>query len=191
MDILQFYISLIRAFSFLDPTGVLLDKVARPIRRYLREREDTIHIVVAGLLADPDDVSRNDSLNPANDVLLDLATELNRSAEYVGQGGDDDGDMDWDDMNWEPDPIDAGPGMLQELWISTPLSLTCPLEFNKSLSSDVVGSLISLFDSTDVFVKEIQNIIGERLLKKSFNLLKEVFAALYSLTAFADPSFSD
>jgi anaphase-promoting complex subunit 2 len=48
-------------------------------------------------------------------------------------------------------------------------------EYNKSLSSDVVGSLISLFDSTDVFVKEIQNIVGERLLKKNFNLLKEVF----------------
>jgi anaphase-promoting complex subunit 2 len=115
VDILQFYISMIRAFSLLDPTGVLLDKVARPVRRYLKEREDTIHIVVAGLLADPDDAPGNDNPNSTNDVLIELATELSRSAEYIGQGGDDDGDMDWDDMNWEPDPIDAGPGMSRVL----------------------------------------------------------------------------
>ena len=33
---------------------------------------------------------------------------------------------------------------------------------------------MSLFDSKDVFVKEFQNIMGERLLKKDFDLDKEV-----------------
>ncbi len=104
-EILQFYISVIRAFAVLDPKGVLLDRVARPIRRYLRERDDTVNIVVGGLLADPDDESS------AADVLIELAAELNRTAGLTGEDDMDDGDLDWDDMSWMPDPVDAGPGM--------------------------------------------------------------------------------
>ena len=105
-QILQVYISIIRSFTFLDPKGVLLDRVARPIRRYLREREDTVHIVVGGLLADPEDES------PAPDVLMELAIELDRTGGLpVEQGkAGDDGELDWDDMTWVPDPIDAPPG---------------------------------------------------------------------------------
>ena len=48
------------------------------------------------------------------------------------------------------------------------------LEYRKSKASDVIGSLISLYDSKDVFVKEFQNIMGDRLLKKDFDFDKEV-----------------
>lgn len=105
-EILQFYISVIRAFAVLDLKGVLLDRVARPIRRYLRERDDTVNIVVGGLLADPDDDSS------AGDVLIELATELNKTAGLTGDDDMDDGDLDWDDMSWMPDPVDAGPGTI-------------------------------------------------------------------------------
>lgn len=103
-EILQMYISLIRAFTVLDPKGVLLDRVARPIRRYLRERDDTVTIVVGGLLADPDDESCG------TDVLIELAVEMNQTASLTAEEEMDDGDLDWDDMCWMPDPVDAGPG---------------------------------------------------------------------------------
>lgn len=105
-QILQVYISIIRAFTFLDPKGVLLDRVARPIRRYLRERDDTVHIVVGGLLADPGDES------PGPEALTELAIELDRTGGLPVEEakGADDGDLDWDDMNWLPDPVDAPPG---------------------------------------------------------------------------------
>ena len=103
-EILQFYISAIRAFAVLDPKGVLLDRVARPIRRYLRERDDTVNIVVGGLLADPEDEST------APDVLIELAAELNKATGLTREDESDDGDLDWDDMSWMPDPVDAGPG---------------------------------------------------------------------------------
>jgi len=105
-QILQFYISIIRAFTFLDPKGVLLDRVARPIRRYLRERDDTVNIVVSGLLADPGDES------PGPEALTELAIELDRTGGLPVEEakGADDGDLDWDDMNWVPDPVDAPPG---------------------------------------------------------------------------------
>lgn len=149
-EILQIYISIIRALTLLDPKGVLLDRVARPIRRYLRERDDTVTIVVGGLLADPKDESSS------GDVLLELAIELNNSAAAKEEDEADDGDLDYDDMKWMPDPVDAGP------------------DYKKSKNSDVIGSLISLFESKDIFVKEFQNILGERLLKKEYEFDREI-----------------
>ncbi len=149
-EILQIYISIIRAFTRMDPKGVLLDRVARPIRRYLRERDDTVTIVVGGLLADPEDESSS------GDVLLELAIEMNKSAAAKEEDDADDGELDYDDMKWMPDPVDAGP------------------DYKKSKNSDVIGSLISLFESKDVFVKEFQNILGERLLKKEYEFDREI-----------------
>ena len=149
-EILQVYVSIIRAFTLLDPKGVLLDRVARPIRRYLRERDDTVTIVVGGLLADPEDESSN------GDVLLELAIEMNKSVIAKGEDEADDGYLDYDDMNWMPDPVDAGP------------------DYKKSKNSDVIGSFISLFESKDVFVKEFQSILGERLLQKEYEFDREI-----------------
>lgn len=103
-SILQMYISLIRAFAVLDPKGVLLDRVARPVRQYLRDRNDTVTIVVGGLLADLEDQSS------AADVLFELAVEMNKTVILTGEEEIDDAELDWDDMSWMPDPVDAGPG---------------------------------------------------------------------------------
>ncbi|KAI9788569.1 MAG: hypothetical protein M1816_006818 [Peltula sp. TS41687] len=156
-EILQIYISLIRAFTLLDPRGVLIDRVARPIRRYLRDREDTVRVIVAGLLANRDEEAQEGEAHMLGQesVLDDLATELNRASELAAQNDDDQG-LDWDDMNWTPDPVDAGP------------------DYRRLRASDVIGSLISLFDSKEVFIKEFQRVMGERLLKKDFNIDAEV-----------------
>ncbi|KAF8473513.1 hypothetical protein BDZ91DRAFT_845934 [Kalaharituber pfeilii] len=172
-NILRVYISLIRAFAVLDPRGVLLDRVTRGIRRYLREREDTVRVIVKGLMGGNTPVAgkREDEeqasgtgqlLNPNNrveeDDLSDLAEELMKgnvaggaaggaaaAAAAVAGGGAD--DLDFDDMSWVPDPIDAGP------------------EYRRIKGTDVVGSLISLYESKEVFVKEFQNVLAERLLE--------------------------
>ena len=149
-EVLQVYISIIRAFTVLDPKGVLLDRVARPIRRYLRDREDTVAIVVGSLLADPEDETAG------GNTLLELALEMSNDNGVKGEDDAGDGDHDFDDMEWMPDPVDAGP------------------EYKKSKYSDVIGSLISLFDSKDIFVKEFQSILGERLLKKEYHFDREI-----------------
>lgn len=147
-EILQVYISIIRAFSLLDPKGVLLDHVARPIRRYLRDRDDTVVILVSSLLADPEDAS------PNADILPEIAEEMQHSTSSAAQE-DDDTDLDFDDMEWMPDPVDAGP------------------EYKKSKHLDVIGSLISLFETKEVFVKEFQKVLGEMLLKQGQDFEKE------------------
>ncbi|KKZ68092.1 hypothetical protein EMCG_06304 [[Emmonsia] crescens] len=153
VEILQIYISIIRAFTQLDPRGVLLNHVARPIRRYLRERDDTVKVIVGGLLADTVDAD-GQPITSSSDTLVELAIELSKAHELLLQ--DDSGELDWDDMNWMPDPIDVA------------------TDYKKSKNSDVIGSLISLFDTKEAFVRELQKVLGERLLKKSENYDLEV-----------------
>lgn len=67
-------------------------------------------VIVTGLLTD---IDGEDGEPAAADgqVLVELAMELNRASELAVRDGEDDADLDWDDMAWIPDPIDAGPGM--------------------------------------------------------------------------------
>ena len=148
IEILQLYISIIRAFRRLDPRGVLLERVARTIRKYLRDREDTVKVIVTGLLSDAYD-SEGNPLPHDPDVLSELAVELSsRDQETVAE----DRELDWDNLEWVPDPIDAAP------------------DYRKSKNTDVIGSLISLFESKEIFVKELQVTLADRLLKN-----KDVF----------------
>jgi anaphase-promoting complex subunit 2 len=153
LQILQVYISIIRAFKLLDAKGVLLDRVARPVRKYLRDRDDTVKVIVSGLLADVDDLGA-DQPQTSTDTLVELSLELTKATKTTTH--EDDGDLDYDDMGWVPDPIDAAP------------------DYKKSKNSDVIGSLISLFDSKEVFVKEFQTVMGDRLLKKTTDFEKEI-----------------
>ncbi|KAH7036387.1 hypothetical protein B0J12DRAFT_678251 [Macrophomina phaseolina] len=141
--ILDTYIYVIRAFIELDPKGILLEKVARPIRRYLRDREDTARIIVSSLLADVEDEAGNPmGLSP--DISAEIAAEmLNPVAANVQ---DEDQELNWADMNWMPDPVDASP------------------EYKKAKSENVLAYLLSLFDRED-FINELKNILGEHLLK--------------------------
>jgi anaphase-promoting complex subunit 2 len=140
--ILNIYISIIRAFNELDSKGVLLDRVGRPIRRYLRDREDTARIIVASLLADVED-ENGQFLDPGPEISIEIAKEM---LNPITAFDDHDVDMDWDNMNWTPDPVDAGP------------------EYQKSKSSDVTASLLSLYDRED-FINELKTILGEHLLR--------------------------
>jgi anaphase-promoting complex subunit 2 len=149
VEILQVYISVIRAFHLLDPNGVLLDRIARPIRRYLRDRDDTVKVIVGGLLADPTAAEESS----ANDTLAELASELTRLNQHSMQNKNS--ELDFDDLNWLPDPIDAAP------------------DYRKSKSADVIDSLVSLFDSKETFVKEMQTLLADRLIQKRKNYDQE------------------
>ncbi|KAJ5762110.1 uncharacterized protein N7511_005492 [Penicillium nucicola] len=147
VEILQVYISIIRAFHLLDPKGVLLDRIARPIRRYLRDREDTVKAIVGGLLADP-------SAHNPDDTLAELSTELTKVHQHAMRSNK--GELDFDDLNWVPDPVDAAP------------------DYRKSKSADVIDSLVSLFESKETFVKEMQTLLADRLIQNRKNYDQEI-----------------
>ncbi|KAI1611586.1 anaphase-promoting complex component APC2 [Exophiala viscosa] len=154
VEILQLYISIIRSFCVLDPKGVLLDRVTRKLRRYLRERDDTVKVIVAGLLSDS--VRQKDGTAAPGDpeVLTELAVEL--STHTAHDSNTDDSEFDWNNMEWMPDPIDAAP------------------DYIKSKNTDVIASLITLFDSKVIFVKELQNTLADRLLKNKPDFNQEI-----------------
>ncbi|KZT12088.1 ubiquitin-protein ligase [Laetiporus sulphureus 93-53] len=127
-DILTQYVSIIRCLRILDPPGVLLFKVADPIRRYLRERPDTIRCIVASLVGDGES---GDSLVDENEPIQPL-----QQAQVE----------DYTDPSWEPEPIDAGP------------------DFRSNKPGDVISTLVSIYDSKDLFVKELQVLLAQRLL---------------------------
>ncbi|KAL1709147.1 hypothetical protein EV121DRAFT_253251, partial [Schizophyllum commune] len=125
--VLAQYVATIRCLRVIDPPGVLLFKVADPIRRYLRERPDTIRCIVANLVGDDDGADtlvENEPIQPLHQVDID----------------------DYSDPAWEPEPIDAGP------------------EFRTNKPSDVISTLVSIYDSKDLFVKELQVLLAQRLL---------------------------
>ncbi|KAF7331519.1 Anaphase-promoting complex subunit 2 [Mycena kentingensis (nom. inval.)] len=126
--ILSQYVATIKCLRIVDPPGVLLYKVADPIRRYLRDRPDTIRSIVASLVGDDDG---GDPLVDENDQPVPL------------QQPDPDG---YNDPNWDPEPVDAGPA------------------FRTNKPSDVISTLVSIYDSKDLFVKELQVLLAQRLL---------------------------
>lgn len=142
IQILDTYIYVIRAFSELDPKGVLLDRVSRPIRRYLKDRDDTTRVIIASLLANIEEWQK--SIELEQNISMEIAKEM---FNPISDGSHEhDQDLDWGNMEWTPDPHDAGP------------------DYKRSKSEDILSSLLSLYDRED-FINELKNILGDHLLK--------------------------
>jgi anaphase-promoting complex subunit 2 len=141
--ILNVYISIIRSFHVLEPKGVLLERVARPIRRYLKEREDTARIIISSLLTDlSDDAGTKFGLN--SELSYEIACEM--AKPFANYGQDMDEELNWNDMNWQPLPTDASP------------------DYKKSKVEDVIWFLLTLWERED-FINELKNIYGDHLLR--------------------------
>lgn len=140
--ILDVYIYIIRAFNKLEPKGVILQSVARPIRRYLKEREDTARIIISSLLVDLDDETSVKAAS-TNELSFEIASEM---AKPFPHAEDADDEASWNDMSWQPPPYDASP------------------EYRKSKVEDVIFFLLTLWDRDD-FINELKNILGDHLLK--------------------------
>lgn len=93
VDIVIAYMKTIQAFLVVDPTGVLLDRAARPIRDYLKGRSDLVLHLVRGMLD-----------SRAQNPLKALADDLRR-----GPPATEAHVSDLSDISWAPDPVDALP----------------------------------------------------------------------------------
>lgn len=152
LEILQTYISMIRTFHVLDSSKVLLDRVVHALQLYLCQRDDAIRIVVTGLLSNPG----APDADPDRARLVELAAILNDASSPSQQRGHGDDDLDWDDMSWVPDPVDAG------------------ANYKRPKSEDVIGTLISALGPQEIFIKEFQLIMAERLLSSQTIFQQEV-----------------
>jgi hypothetical protein len=137
-DIIDVYVKMIRCFRILDPSNLLLNYVAKPIRQYLVGRKDTIRCIVSSLTEGDDD---------------NLHSELRAggSLEYgAGNDSDDDDDEeDTPDINWNP----------------AKRALDFPGGREGGQNKDVLALLVSIYGSTDLFVTEYRSILAGRLLQ--------------------------
>ena len=144
-QIIDFYILMIKSLRILDKSNLLLDHVAKPIRKYLISRKDTIRCIVSSLTEKKDDL---------HNVLRDGG-----SLEYGMDSDDEAADLITANIcdSWNP-PIRAldFPG-------------------TGSHDKDILALLVSIYGSTDLFVSEYRSILADRLLANSdYNIDTEV-----------------
>jgi anaphase-promoting complex subunit 2 len=119
----------------------------------------------------------------------ELVEELGRTEEPI----DNQQNNRFNDDNWIPDPMDAGPG----LWLflsgfdekkkkNILIKIFLFIDYKSSIyrSADIINLLVSLFDTTELITKEIQNQMASYLLAKTdYDTEKEV-SYLYIYTFF-------
>ncbi|EJU03787.1 hypothetical protein DACRYDRAFT_49640 [Dacryopinax primogenitus] len=126
-DIITFYVSLIRCLRIIDPQGVILHKVAPPIRKYLRDRPDAVRCIVKRM------TDENESFMQEGEQVVPI--------QQVHEAYDD-----YTDPHWLPEPVDAG------------------ADFRTTRPMDIVSTLVSIYDTQDLFIKELQHLLAGRLL---------------------------
>ena len=159
-DILTAYVSAIRALRVLDPSGVLLDAVCDPVRKYLRHREDTVRCIVTDLtqrhselaeeLVRPQPLSVDEShdTDSDDDVLIAVSSISDNVDEHFAN---------WE--QWQPDPVDSA----TTTWRST------------RHGGDIISMLVNIYGTRDLFVDEYRQLLAERLLTKfSFDTHRDV-----------------
>lgn len=139
---------------------------ALPPRRGLRSRHGTPDVEETGI-RDVPPAGAPTAGSTHSTKLVELALLMADPVQSRRAGGaEEDADLDWDDMSWVPDPIDAG------------------ANYKRPRSEDVIGTLISALGSQDTFIREFQVIVAERLLSSQpyfdqevrvLNLLKKRF----------------
>jgi len=135
-DILQWYINAIKAMRILDPRGLVLARCGTGIRRYLRSREDTVRCIITNIL---DDVQGE---------TFTAGEDTRQLAMDEDDEGPDDVVTDWADPNWMPAPMEADAATLAE----------------SKNAADIMATLVSIYDSKEVFIKEFQTLLADRLI---------------------------
>uniref|UniRef100_K3X5T3 Anaphase-promoting complex subunit 2 n=1 Tax=Globisporangium ultimum (strain ATCC 200006 / CBS 805.95 / DAOM BR144) TaxID=431595 RepID=K3X5T3_GLOUD len=134
-EILDIYVSTIKAFHILDPKGVLLEALSEPVKEYLRKRKDTVRCIVSSL---------------TDDQNGDLFEELRRNnMRLIQQDDDSDDDEDISSDDWEPDPIEADPTKTSR----------------SRSSDDILRILVNIYGSRELFVNEYRMMLADKLLQ--------------------------
>lgn len=151
-DILTAYISAIKALRALDPSGLILQLVTEPVRRYLKSRDDTVKCIVTALTDEENNSELNREMirtgaqsdeNPIENEKSS-ASEMNMPSE-----GERCTLSNYE--KWKPDPIKVNPS-------DDPMKA--------SRFSDILSILVNIYETKDRFVEEYQKLLSQRLLNR-------------------------
>ncbi|KAK0717024.1 hypothetical protein B0T26DRAFT_645786 [Lasiosphaeria miniovina] len=104
--------------------------------------------------------------------LIELSLILNDPLQSRRASPEDE-DLDWNDMTWVPDPVDAS------------------ANYKRPKSEDVIGTLISALGSEDVFIKEFASVLADRLLTDPANFDQELRVLDLLKRRFGEPALQN
>jgi len=152
MDIIQHYISTIRALRHVEPSGAVLEAVSSPLREYLRTRKDAIRCIVTMLTDDSDDSAGTSFLAELTDADLDVGgvSRVGLDVDFDGADADEQALLELD--RWEPGPLEVA-----------------PLQTSHSFptSTDIISLLVNIYGTKELFVSEYRSMLADRLLAKT------------------------
>ncbi len=182
-DIIEYFVLLIHSLRETQASDVLLSRLAPPIRKYLRSRPDTVSVVVNSLLGNHETFKLlREELDRTKNIKTPFTLEATQISGGGGSGGgksaagggkgrggadeaEDDTseeEVDLDDLNWRPRPIDAGPN------------------YRKTGKSDVISMLVSIFDDREGFMQALERTMAEQLLSiKGYQHDEQVSVSAY------------
>lgn len=160
VDVIIMYTKVIKSFLTIDPTGVLLDKVVRPIRKYLSTRSDFVQQVVHGML----------DLNAETNSLVELAQELQKNDPPTLAPIDI-----LSDPKWNPDPIDALPdfkkGEVSDVLQALVSIYDLPSVFTEELTSIFGERLLKWNEYSLEDIEHTTDLLKSRFGRNEFNCL--------------------
>ncbi|KAJ1740753.1 Anaphase-promoting complex subunit 2 [Coemansia sp. RSA 1821] len=145
-DILTQYISAIRCLRLLDPSSTMLEIVARPIREYLRTRDNTVSCIV------------QDMVSEESGLFEDMANQTSDTSAVNGRAEGVVFDEDCS-QPWEPLPVEA-----KTIYKTA-----------QRRDADVLSLLVSIYDTQDIFVDEFEAYLAKQLLNSvDFDTEREI-----------------
>lgn len=141
-----------------------MENVCEPLKRYLRNRDDTVKCIVSNLTDDGD---------TSNDLMEEFCKDLgafenaqdiidsNMAVPMLAPTDENKSKVKSWEM-WIPDPIDAVSNAIND-------------GSNMGSKSNIITMLVNIYGSKDLFVNEYKTLLSDRLLSSySFNMEKEI-----------------
>ena len=165
-QILDIYILMIRSLRIIDPSDLLLNYVAAPVREYLMSRKDTVRSIVSSL---------------TEGKKSELHSELRKGGSLEYGADEDDEDMgpgeNWEPRKRDPDLIEHGLSGLDVLALLVSIYGSTDLFVNEYRSLLADKLLNNLCYNTDVEVETLELLkirFGEEPLHSCEVMLRDI-----------------
>uniref|UniRef100_A0A0K0G2R0 Anaphase-promoting complex subunit 2 n=1 Tax=Strongyloides venezuelensis TaxID=75913 RepID=A0A0K0G2R0_STRVS len=146
--ILRVYASCVESIKILDNTCVMMHRICKIIKDYIKKRPDTVRSIVNYLINDSaSDWHTKTQQNSA--MIVDEEDMAQVNDEFL-PSIEENTIKHW--KEWNPDPPDAPPG---------------DSRFYRQ-SADLFNMLVSIYGSKELFVKEYRQLLAERLIEEEY-----------------------
>ena len=175
-QIIDVYVSTIKVLRIIDPTDVLLEAVANPVKQYLQNRKDTVRCIVTSLTDEKSGGDLYQELRMQDAKPLDLGVGDINEMEKVDLNElyafDEDEE---DEVLSEGEDENENEKMNDDDESSVESATPTPTQPNQTTKTEVLSMLVGIYGSKELFVNEYRLMLADKLLTNlSFDTDQEV-----------------